>query len=253
MKSKIVFVIATLLLFGILLSAVSFAIGAVIEYNDITAQKNNSTPSQNEQGNAPENTAPEENPVVKPMRDNYFYTAKVGVYEGYTWIATAADNGYWQLQNDGTEKSLLYNGNGEWILINTDSRWITMPLFTYSYTMNKNEGSNNNVYSLNLHFYYQVCRNGVWEETLIPMDKNFFAYVDARYLYSQDSSWDVWDAEKVENGCYSAPVDQAYKLLVSVCCDASCIDFSDLDAVNFVMKVDAEADPGWFWQFEKYY
>ena len=263
MKSKFVFLIAMLLLCGIVLASVSFALRAAEEYDNIViSQKkpNSSAGDQKEDdelsgnggneggesgeggnegegesgegiGGMPEYPVPP--PVVTPQLDEYFSVAKEGAHTGgYRWVKTDQYEAWQPITGDGSNATTTlfrYGGDGYWLIEDTNPGWVSDPVVTFSY-----DGSPRMEFA-NVHFYYQVCRNGIWEDELHPMDGSLFsAYICKVNLYSELNDFSIHKVVKVESGYYQFVLDGRYKAYVCVGLESAWDP--TITAVNFYME-----------------
>ena len=263
MKSKVVFVIAMLLLIGIVLGSAFFALSVADEYDDIvTSQKkpNSSAGDQKEDdefsgnggneggesgeggsegegesgegiGGMPESPVPPL--VVTPKLDGWFSKAKTGAHDGgFRWVKTDQYEVWQPITGDGpnvTTTLFRYGGNGYWLIEDTNPGWVSEPVVTFLYD------DIPRMDFANVVFRYQVCRNGIWEDELHLMDGSLFsAYVCKVSLYSDFNEFSIHKVVKVESGYYQFVLDGRYKAYVCVGLESAWDP--TITAVNFYME-----------------
>ena len=243
MKSKVVFVIAMLLLIGIVLGSASFALSVADEYDDIvTSQKKPSSsqpnpPDEQEPEDPPTNPdVPEDSSAVLLKKDGYFSEARLGQYGYYKKILfNGADS--WQLQ-DGKVLNYWGFGSGCWEIRNSEPGWVSEPVIQYSY-----QGFDQNPDSIrerfgSMYFYYQICRDGVWEETLYLLDGSLFSvYVQNVPLYGEMNQPDINKAVEV-NGFYQFSLENSRKYYISISLKEQFP--TDIEYVNFYMLINLD-------------
>ena len=246
MKSKIVLVIAMLLLVSILAVSTLFIINASSEYEEIVKEESKQnekeeTPPKEEElptdkpddsGEGGDSTKPA--PVVEPMLDGYFSASPEKSYRGYSWVVTDQYQAWQPMDgiSGGSTVLLTHFEDGLWSVENKNPGWVSDPLLSFSYVVDGVKEEPSSVF-----FYYQLCINGVWQDELHPMDGSLFsAYVCIKPLYSEMNDFSIHDAVKSEDGVYYLPRDYGYlenKVYVSVCLE------NELPAntyVNFYME-----------------
>lgn len=243
MKSKIVLVIAMLLLVSILAVSTLFIINASSEYEEIV--KEESKQNENEEIPPKEEEPPKDEPedsgeggdpiepapVVKPMLDGHFSDLREGAYVGgYRWVKTDQYEAWQPITGDDSNDTTTlfrYGGYGYWFIENTKPGWASDAILIFS---NDKENSSE---SIAFGFYYQLCINGVWQDELLPMDGTLFsAYIHKANKYGELNEFSIHKATGYEPGYCEFVLDGLYKFYVSIGLTGEW-DSENYTAVNF--------------------
>ena len=248
MKSKIVLVIAMLLLVSILAVSTLFIINASSEYEEIVKEeskqneKEETPPKEDDPStDEPPTDKPEDSgeggdpieptPVVKPMLDGHFSDLRKGAYVGgYRWVKIDQYEVWQPITGDGSNDTTTlfrYGGAGYWFIENQKSGWASDAILIFS---NDKENSSE---SLAFGFYYQLCINGVWQDELLPMDGTLFsAYIHKANKYGELNDFSIHKATRYEPGRCEFVLDGLYKFYVSIGLTGEW-DSENYTAVNF--------------------